>query len=254
MAAARRMRQRCAAELAPDADYIHRHHVRTSDRTVAANWIYEIADDDGHTSTEAQLAVWLVDRFLSLFDQPVVRERLQLVASAALLVATKYEAPHAISIARLEYLSADTCKQDDIVRVENTLLRTVEHRLMWPTFNEWFGVQTSRDPTAMEQLVLDLATLSYRLAVQTEPLRAVGACREIARLAATPPRARRGGLPPTTLALGRWMRWVLGKGGAHTSAFQVRCPVELAALRAYVQSDRRYDAVTADGSSGSVST
>lgn len=248
MAQATRFRQRCAAELAPN-DYIHRHEtVQPSHRSIVANWIYEIAATDGFGSTEAQLAMWLFDRFLSLFPSSIPCNRLQLVACAALLVATKYEATHPISLHRLEDLSDNSCKGLEITHVETIILNTVKHRLMWPTPNEWFGVQAKRDPTVMEQLVLDLGTMSYILAVQTAPLLAVSTCQQIVRLTEAPPRSRRVSLTPTVRQFGCWLRWAFAQGDNVLSAFEARCPVELDRLRDYVNADDRYVP------SGSVST
>lgn len=81
------------------------------------------------------LAVNYTDRFLS--EASVMRHRLQLVGTASMYVASKYEEITPPDVNEFVYITDDTYQQKQVLRMEHLLLKTLGFRVSRPTAN-WF--------------------------------------------------------------------------------------------------------------------
>ncbi|XP_011501243.1 PREDICTED: cyclin-A1 [Ceratosolen solmsi marchali] len=107
----------------PDINY--------SMRTILVDWLVEVAEEY-HLHTETlYLAVSYIDRFLSYMS--VVRAKLQLVGTAAMFIAAKYEEIYPPEVSEFVYITDDTYTKKQVIRMEHLILRVLSFDLIIPT-------------------------------------------------------------------------------------------------------------------------
>ncbi|KAL1459287.1 hypothetical protein WDU94_011288 [Cyamophila willieti] len=80
----------CERRIRPKANYMRKQpDINAEMRSVLVDWLIEVAEEYKMQNETLHLAINYVDRFLSLMS--VVRSKLQLLGTAALFVASKYE-------------------------------------------------------------------------------------------------------------------------------------------------------------------
>ncbi|CAG9856006.1 unnamed protein product [Phyllotreta striolata] len=100
-------------------------------RTILVDWLVEVAEEyKMHTET-LYLAVNFVDRFLSYMS--VVRAKLQLVGTAAMFLASKYEEIYPPEVTEFVYITDDTYTKRQITRMEHLILKVLEFDVSIPT-------------------------------------------------------------------------------------------------------------------------
>ncbi|XP_014213848.1 cyclin-A1 [Copidosoma floridanum] len=100
-------------------------------RTILVDWLVEVAEEYRlHTET-LYLAVSYIDRFLSYMS--VVRAKLQLVGTAAMFIAAKYEEIYPPEVVEFVYITDDTYTKKQVLRMEHLILRVLAFDLTVPT-------------------------------------------------------------------------------------------------------------------------
>ncbi|KAJ1391558.1 Cyclin-like [Sesbania bispinosa] len=109
-----------------DADHMRRNII---DCLIATHYGLELRPETLY------LCVNILDRFLckTKFDKSTTKKELVLVAVTSLLLASKYEQQGSLSVSALEYITQNSCSQDDIRRMEIVILSKLNWVLTVPT-------------------------------------------------------------------------------------------------------------------------
>ncbi|XP_022920154.1 G2/mitotic-specific cyclin-A [Onthophagus taurus] len=100
-------------------------------RAILVDWLVEVAEEYKlHTET-LYLSVSYIDRFLSYMS--VVRAKLQLVGTAAMFIAAKYEEIYPPDVGEFVYITDDTYNKRQVTRMEMLILRILDFELSIPT-------------------------------------------------------------------------------------------------------------------------
>ncbi|PSN53589.1 G2/mitotic-specific cyclin-A [Blattella germanica] len=119
-------------------------------RTILVDWLVEVAEEYKLQTETLYLAVSYIDRFLSFMS--VVRAKLQLVGTAAMFVAAKYEEIYPPDVGEFVYITDDTYTKKQVLRMEHLLLKVLAFDLSVPTplsFITSFRVVTNLPETTM---------------------------------------------------------------------------------------------------------
>lgn len=84
------------------------------------------------------LAVNYIDRFLSFMS--VVRAKLQLVGTAAMFIASKYEEIYPPEIGEFVYITDDTYTKQQVLRMEKLLLKVLSFDLCAPSSHSFISL------------------------------------------------------------------------------------------------------------------
>ena len=120
----------------PRANYMRRQQdITDSMRAILVDWLVEVSEEYKLSNETLHLAVNYTDRFLS--NMSVLRGKLQLVGTASIYLASKYEEITPPDIAEFVYITDDTYTRKQVLRMEHIILKVLEFRLSAPTAN-WF--------------------------------------------------------------------------------------------------------------------
>ena len=115
----------------PDPNYISfQTEVTWAMRSVLVDWLVEINMKLKLLPETLFLAVYLMDRFLSIRTVSVTK--LQLVGITATLIASKYEEILSPSISNFVYLSDNTFDDQEILKAEVYMLNSLQFNLSYP--------------------------------------------------------------------------------------------------------------------------
>ncbi|RZB39652.1 G2/mitotic-specific cyclin-A [Asbolus verrucosus] len=100
-------------------------------RAVLVDWLVEVTEEYKMQTETLYLAVNFIDRFLSYMS--VVRAKLQLVGTAAMFIASKYEEIFPPDVDEFVYITDDTYDKHQVIRMEHLILRVLGFDLSVPT-------------------------------------------------------------------------------------------------------------------------
>uniref|UniRef100_A0A3B1JQC5 Cyclin A1 n=1 Tax=Astyanax mexicanus TaxID=7994 RepID=A0A3B1JQC5_ASTMX len=100
-------------------------------RVILIDWLVEVAEEYKLCSETVYLAVNYLDRFLS--SMSVLRGKLQLVGTAAILVAAKYEEIYPPEVDEFVYITDDTYSKKQLLRMEHLILKVLSFDMTAPT-------------------------------------------------------------------------------------------------------------------------
>lgn len=100
-------------------------------RSVLVDWLVEVAEEYRLQTETLYLAVSYIDRFLSFMS--VVRAKLQLVGTAAMFIAAKYEEIYPPEVGEFVYITDDTYTKKQVLRMEHLILKVLAFDLSVPT-------------------------------------------------------------------------------------------------------------------------
>jgi cyclin A len=100
-------------------------------RAILVDWLVEVAEEYKLHSQTLYLAVSYIDRFLSKMS--VLRNKLQLVGTASMLVAAKFEEIHPPEVDEFVYITDDTYTKKQVLKMEYLLLNVLKFDLASPT-------------------------------------------------------------------------------------------------------------------------
>ncbi|ETE66506.1 Cyclin-A1, partial [Ophiophagus hannah] len=104
-------------------------------RAILVDWLAEVGEEYKLQTETLYLAVNYLDRFLSCMS--VLRGKLQLVGTAAMLLAAKYEEIYPPEVEEFVYITDDTYSKKQLLRMEHLLLKVLAFDLTVPTVNQF---------------------------------------------------------------------------------------------------------------------
>jgi len=117
---------------AVDPHYLNNQvEVNEKMRAVLIDWLIEVHRMFKLIPETLFLCVSLIDRYLSM--TPVSRDTLQLVGVTAMFIASKYEEIYAPECMDFVYVSDGACTKQQILKMEQTLLNTLQFNITHPT-------------------------------------------------------------------------------------------------------------------------
>ncbi|XP_050097255.1 G2/mitotic-specific cyclin-A [Anopheles aquasalis] len=105
--------------------------INHSMRTILVDWLVEVSEEYKLHGETLALAVSYIDRFLSFMS--VVRAKLQLVGTAAMFIAAKYEEIFPPDVSEFVYITDDTYTKNQVLRMEQLILKVLSFDLTVPT-------------------------------------------------------------------------------------------------------------------------
>ncbi|XP_040006597.1 cyclin-A1 isoform X2 [Xiphias gladius] len=146
----------------PLPGYLEKHpEITHGMRVILVDWLVEVVREYKLRSETLHLAVNYLDRFLSCTAY-VKRGKLQLVGTAALLIASKYEEIFPPELNDFVYITDSTYTKKQLVRMEHVFLRVLAFKMAAPTTNQFLRLFMSIHSVCAntENLALFLAELS----------------------------------------------------------------------------------------------
>ncbi|XP_045895844.1 cyclin-A1 isoform X2 [Micropterus dolomieu] len=146
----------------PNPGYIEKHPEITNEmRVILVDWLVEVIQEYKLRSETLHLAVNYLDRFLSCTAY-VKRGKLQLVGTAALLIAAKYEEIFPPELNEFVYITDSTYTKNQLVRMEHVFLKVLAFNMAAPTTNQFLRLFMSIHSVCAntENLALYVAELS----------------------------------------------------------------------------------------------
>ncbi|XP_067841494.1 cyclin-A1 [Heptranchias perlo] len=133
--------------------------ITPSMRSILVDWLVEVSEEYSLQTETLYLAINYLDRFLSCMS--VLRGKLQLVGTAAMLVASKYEEIYPPEMDEFVYITDDTYTKKQLLRMEHLLLKVLSFDMTVPTVNQ-FLTQFLKEETSgqMGTLAMYIAELS----------------------------------------------------------------------------------------------
>jgi len=102
-------------------------------RQILVDWLVEVSEEYKLQTETLHLAVNYIDRFLSLMS--VQRSKLQLVGTAAMFIASKYEEIYPPDVSEFVYITDDTYTKRQVLRMEHLVIKVLEFELGSPTMH-----------------------------------------------------------------------------------------------------------------------
>ncbi|XP_012678454.1 cyclin-A1 [Clupea harengus] len=129
-------------------------------RIILIDWLVEVGEEYKLSAETIFLAVNYLDRFLS--SMSVLRGKLQLVGTAAILLAAKYEEVYPPEVDEFVYITDDTYTKKQLLRMEHLLLKVLGFDLTMPTTHQFLILYITLEPVSANtaHLALFLAELS----------------------------------------------------------------------------------------------
>ncbi|XP_067849229.1 cyclin-A2 [Heptranchias perlo] len=151
----------------PKAGYMKKQpDITNSMRAILVDWLVEVGEEYKLQNETLYLAVNYIDRFLS--SMSVLRGKLQLVGTAAMLLASKFEEIYPPEVAEFVYITDDTYTKKQVLRMEHLILKVLSFDLAAPTINQFLNQYVGREKASnkVESLSMYLAELSL---IDSEP-------------------------------------------------------------------------------------
>ncbi|NXU51697.1 CCNA2 protein, partial [Turnix velox] len=129
-------------------------------RAILVDWLVEVGEEYKLQNETLHLAVNYIDRFLS--SMSVLRGKLQLVGTAAMLLASKFEEIYPPEVAEFVYITDDTYTKKQVLRMEHLILKVLSFDLAAPTINQFLTQYFLHQQTnaKVESLAMYLGELS----------------------------------------------------------------------------------------------
>nr|XP_045010638.1 cyclin-A2-like [Jaculus jaculus] len=135
--------------------------ITNSMRAILVDWLVEVGEEYKLQNETLHLAVNYIDRFLS--SMSVLRGKLQLVGTAAMVLASKFEEIYPPEVAEFVYITDDTYTKKQVLRMEHLVLKVLAFNLAAPTVNQFLTQYFLHQQPAnckVESLALFLGELS----------------------------------------------------------------------------------------------
>ncbi|VEN33656.1 unnamed protein product [Callosobruchus maculatus] len=161
-------------------DFLDHHRTTPNMRSVLVNWLVEIHADFEQKPETLYLCVSIVDRYLQT-NTLVGRSSLQLVGTAALLIASKYEEMYLPSLSDFEYICDGAFTSKQIIQMEIDILKRLEFNLGYPPAIQFLKryskvIRAKAEHYTMSKYFLELALLEHTLSSVKPSLLAAAAC------------------------------------------------------------------------------
>ncbi|SCU97649.1 LADA_0H07404g1_1 [Lachancea dasiensis] len=114
----------------PNRHDLYKHSNIRQNRDILVNWMVKVHNKFGLLPETLYLSLNIMDRFLC--KELVQLEKLQLVGTACLFIASKYEEVYSPSVKHFAYETDGACDEDEIREGEKFILKTLEFNLNYP--------------------------------------------------------------------------------------------------------------------------
>lgn len=105
--------------------------INHSMRSILVDWLVEVAEEYKLLPQTLYLTINYIDRFLSVMS--VLRGKLQLVGTACMLVASKFEEIYPPEVTEFVYITDDTYSAKQVLKMESLILKTINFDVSVPT-------------------------------------------------------------------------------------------------------------------------
>lgn len=105
--------------------------ITPSMRSILVDWLVEVTEEYKLQTETLYLAVSCIDRFLS--SMSVERGKLQLVGTAALFIACKYEEIHPPDASEFAFITDNAYSKRQVLRMERLLLKVLDFNISVPS-------------------------------------------------------------------------------------------------------------------------
>lgn len=120
------------AKYAPKWNYMEKQgDISFQMRCILVDWLVEVAEEYKLHQETIHLTVNFIDRFLSYMS--VQRPKLQLVGTACMFIAAKYEEIYPPDVGEFVYITDDTYSKKQVLRMEQLVLKVLAFELSGPT-------------------------------------------------------------------------------------------------------------------------
>ena len=107
-------------------------------RSILVDWLIEVGEEFSLDNRTVCLAVAYIDQFLSVMS--VQRSKLQLVGTASLFIAAKFEEIYPPDAQDFVYVTDDTYSHEQLLKMEQLILETIEYNVSIPTVIDFLGI------------------------------------------------------------------------------------------------------------------
>ena len=158
----------------PNKDYMERQiDINPNMRGILVDWVIEVQMKFKMLPETLYLTINLIDRYLE--RTVIMRDRLQLVATAAMLIACKYEEIHPPCIADFVFITDNAFDVKEIIQMERHILVALEFQITVPSqyrFLERYAQIAGADKKLLHlaQLFMELTLLEQNLLAFTPSL------------------------------------------------------------------------------------
>ncbi|KAM4026396.1 cyclin-F isoform 1-T1 [Anomaloglossus baeobatrachus] len=147
-------------------------------RYILIDWLVEVATMKDFSSLCLHMTVGLVDRYLKLRSVP--RARLQLVGIACMVICTRFISKDILTIREAVWLTDNTYKYEDLVRMMGEIISALEGKIRTPTVIDYKDVLShiislDRDTLHLCSYISELSLLYTELSVYSPAQLAAGA-------------------------------------------------------------------------------
>ncbi|MES1902721.1 MAG: Cyclin-A2 [Paramarteilia canceri] len=104
--------------------------INASMRYKLVDWLMDVVDDLKMTRETLFLTISLIDRFLS--KMAVVRGKLQLVGTASLLIASKFEEIYPPEVKVFSFITENSYSEKEVLEMESLILKTLGFQICVP--------------------------------------------------------------------------------------------------------------------------
>ncbi|NXI44551.1 CCNF protein, partial [Galbula dea] len=137
-------------------------------RYILIDWLVEVATTKDFSSLCLHLTVECVDRYLKL--RPVPRARLQLLGIACMVICTRFISKDILTIREAVWLTDNTYKYEDLVRMMGEIISALEGKIRIPTILDYKEVLTNivsleRRTVHLYSFICELSLLNTSLSV-----------------------------------------------------------------------------------------
>lgn len=138
-------------------------------RAILIDWFFEVLDEYTLRRLTLHRSVCFLDYYLFNEKDWVIRDNIQLIGCACLLLAVKFEEVDEVEVDQFVYISDNAFEHDDLVKKESHILSVIEWNLCHTTLYEWLEhyieLQNVGDENDKEaaRVMIDLVLLDYEL-------------------------------------------------------------------------------------------
>ncbi|KAG8377500.1 hypothetical protein BUALT_Bualt08G0039400 [Buddleja alternifolia] len=152
------------AKRRPLPDYLERvqKDVTANMRGILIDWLVEVAEEYKLLPDTLYLTISYIDRFLS--TNAINRQRLQLLGVSSMLIASKYEEISPPNVEDFCYITDNTYKKEDVVKMEADVLKSLKFEMGNPTVKTFLRRFTRTAQEDYESSSSQLEFLGYHLA------------------------------------------------------------------------------------------
>ncbi|KAM7290422.1 G2/mitotic-specific cyclin-A-like [Ixodes scapularis] len=149
-------------KLTPKPTYMSKQpDITSSMRAILVDWLVEVAEEYRLHPETLFLGVSYVDRFLSAMS--VIRNKLQLVGTAALYIAAKFEEIYPPEVSEFVFITDDTYTKQQVLRMEQLVLKVLSFDMAAPTIYYFLlrFAEVGKAPDTVKHLAHYLCELTF---------------------------------------------------------------------------------------------